>query len=165
METEDRPSWARLTWDQTWMSMAEAIAGRSWCSRGGVGAVIVDPRNRIVAVGYTAPPANYPEMGPCRTFCERAIHGPQADTLLSYSDCVSIHAEANALLVCDRADRLGGTIYTTSDVCWNCAKLIANSGLKRVVARDTQHEHRNPQHSYDLLCRCDIAVNLIGSKA
>lgn len=142
------------------MIMAQAIAGRSHCSRGGVGAVIVDPRNRIVAVGYTGPPANFPETGPCSGFCERAIYGPHSDTLISYADCVSIHAEANALLVCDRTDRLGGTIYTTSDVCWSCAKLIANSGLKRVVARDTQHEHRNPQHSYDLLRSCGITVNL-----
>ena len=153
----------RLTWDESWISMAHAIAGRSNCSRGGVGAVIVDPRNRIVAVGYTGPPANFPDTGPCAGFCERAINGPKLDTTLSYADCVSIHAEANALLVCDRTDRLGGTIYTTSDVCWNCAKLIANSGLKRVVACDTNRGYRKPQNSYDLLRKCEIAVDLIGS--
>lgn len=149
------------TWDQTWMKMADAIALRSRCSRGGVGAVIVDPRNRIVAVGYTGPPAGFPTQGSCDGFCDRAIYGPQLDTLISYADCVSIHAEANSLLVCDRADRLGGTIYSTSDICWSCAKLIANSGLSRVVARDTHHEHRSPVHSYNLLRKCGIDVDLV----
>lgn len=151
----------RSSWDVTWMSMADSISCRSRCTRGGVGAVIVDPRNRIVAVGYTGPPADFPNDGACIDFCDRARYGPQSDTLISYADCVSIHAEANALLVCDRADRIGGTIYSTSDVCWSCAKLIANSGLKRVVAVDTQHEHRHSSFSYDFLRKCGIQVDTV----
>lgn len=51
--------------------------------------------------------------------------------------CVSLHAEANALVVCDRTQRELGTIYTTSIPCYDCAKLIANSGLARVVYLET----------------------------
>jgi deoxycytidylate deaminase len=50
-----------------------------------------------------------------------------------YDDCPSLHAEANALLSAERSERLGGTIYVTSAICFGCAKLIANSGLVSVV--------------------------------
>jgi len=151
----------RSSWDDTWMSVARSIAKRSRCVRGQIGAVVVDPRNRVVAVGYTGPPAGYPDEGPCSDFCERAIYGPRADTLKSYSDCCSIHAEQNSLLVCDRTDRVGGTIYSTSDVCWSCAKMIANSGLSRVVVQVTHSDYRDPERSYELLRMCGLEVKLV----
>jgi deoxycytidylate deaminase len=52
--------------------------------------------------------------------------------------CPTLHAEANALSVCDRSQREGGTIYVTSAPCFSCAKLITNSGLTRVVYRDSE---------------------------
>lgn len=76
-----------------------------------------------------------------------------------YSDCPTLHAEANALSVCDRAQREGGTIYTTSHICFPCAKLIANSGLSTVVIRPAKiAEHRTPQNSYDFLESCGLTV-------
>lgn len=52
--------------------------------------------------------------------------------------CISLHAEANAIAVCDRDQRESGTIYTTSTPCLECAKLIANSGIGAVVYRETK---------------------------
>jgi len=77
-----------------------------------------------------------------------------------YQDCPALHAEANALMVCDRKDREGGTIYVTSGVCWGCAKLIANSGLSTVVVDATTYEknHRNTEKSYSFLEQCGITV-------
>lgn len=154
----------RASWDQTWLAIARAMALRSRCDRDQVGAVVVDPMNRVVATAYNGPPASFPESplanGGCRGFCHRAIQGPQPTTLVSYEDCPSLHAEANALMVCDRRDRLGGTIYTTSDICWSCAKLIANSGLARVVVpRDHEHDYRSSHASYEFLRRCRITVD------
>lgn len=61
----------------------------------------------------------------------------------------------------DRSKREGGTIYVTSHVCFGCAKLIANSGLARVVVSTTdEHAHRNPQASYRFLIECGIKVDL-----
>lgn len=51
--------------------------------------------------------------------------------------CPSLHAEANALSVCDRSQREGGTIYVTSVPCYDCAKLITNSGLSKIVYKIT----------------------------
>lgn len=52
--------------------------------------------------------------------------------------CPTLHAEANALSVCDRSQREGGTMYVTSAPCFPCAKLIANSGLARLVYLDSE---------------------------
>ena len=149
----------RPTWDQTFMAVAEAVAKRSLCTRAQVGAVITDTTNRIVATGVNGPPAGYKHGAqPCNTWCRRVGSlTPEPD----YSDCVTIHAESNALLYSDRSLRLGGTIYITSHPCWGCAKLIANSGVARVVvASDAAHNHRDPLASYRFLVECGLRVEL-----
>jgi len=168
----------RPSWDDTWMRVAWDVSERSRCVRDKVGAVIVDASNRIVATGYNGPPAGFgsslaevihqivqdphPETT-CDTFCERGMHGPASPH--SYGDCVALHAEANAIAFCDRREREGGTIYVTGPVCWDCAKLIANSGLTRAaVLSDAIRAYREPERSYDLMRRCGLAVEEIGDR-
>lgn len=149
----------RLSWDETWLNMAFSIAKRSRCVRDQVGAVIVDWENRIVAVSYNGPPAGWPFDDYCNDFCPRAQHGPQSK---EYEDCPSLHAEANGLMVCDRTSRMNGTIYITSAVCFSCAKLIANSGLERVVVPENSQQknlHRQSLQSYNFLKNCGIEVD------
>lgn len=116
----DRPSW-----DNTWMQVAKTVAQRSLCTAMRVGAVIVDSGNRIMATGYNGPPAGFPNH-----YCPREH---SKDHRKDFSDCIANHAEANALLYSDRTLREGGTIYITAEPCHYCAKLIASSGLARVV--------------------------------
>jgi deoxycytidylate deaminase len=132
------------------MALAEIMSERSRCTRGGVGAVIVSPTNRIVATGYTGPAAGYMDKHPtCQAVCPRALKDEPPS---HYHDCISIHAEANALIFCDRRDREGGTMYTTSQVCWDCAKMIANSGLHKLVYREVANvEHREPESSIEYI--------------
>lgn len=126
--------------------MAKVVSKRSPCVLRQAGAVVVSFDNRLIAVGYNGMPAGMrPPIEPlihehrllthdCRDYCERSRDGDAGRTN-SYENCFSIHAEANALLVCDRRDREGGTIYMYPGIsCWDCAKWIANSGLTRVVA-------------------------------
>jgi dCMP deaminase len=153
----------RPTWDATWMQVAETIGLRSRCSRAKIGAVIVDTQKRVAATGYNGPAASLMLNGECINWCERA----QGKTELTsaYEGCPSIHAEANALLYVDRSAVEGGTIYVTSAPCMQCAKLISNSGLKRVVAivRD-EDAHRKPEVVLDYLVRCNITVETIKDK-
>lgn len=154
----------RATWDETWMTIAHGMAQRSRCVRSKIGAVIVDPSNRVVATSYNGPPAPYPvhETELCFDFCERGANGPSEHTCISYEDCPALHAEANALMVCDRTPRLNGTIYITDHVCFNCAKLIANSGLKRVaIGAHKAADHRIPERSYDFLIDCKLTVDFV----
>lgn len=125
-----------LSWDEVWLEVAEAMSFRSKCANRQVGAVIVDRANRVVATGYNGQPANYSyvhKSGTCADFCPRSDASEEERRDGSYDDCIAIHAEANALLFADRSHYEGGTIYITNPPCFNCAKLIANSGLKRVV--------------------------------
>lgn len=153
---------ARPSWDQTWMQMAISIAGRSRCTRAQHGAVIVDEFNRIITTGYNGPAADFPTLTEfCSGWCRRSQYGPENP--LSYSDCPAIHAEANALLHCDRNEREGGTIYVNGVPCMDCAKLIANSGLARVVVLDDQRDYRAPTKSLDHLKVCNLKVDVHGT--
>lgn len=147
------------------MMVAKTMGQRSKCVRDGVGAVIVSFDNRVVATGYNGPPAGLPAISnDCRNWCPRSKMGPLS-TNPQYDDCVSLHAEANALMVCDRRDREGGSIFVSSGVCFNCAKLIANSGLKFVYVWDevseTRHAYRNCKRSYDFMRSCGLHVEVM----
>lgn len=159
----------RPTWDQTWLNVATVVAQRSLCVRDQVGAVIVDPRNRIVATGFNGPPSGFVHNGqPCAHWCKRVMMAQMSEKhglALDYSDCPSSHAESNALSVCDRSVREGGIIYVTSQVCFGCAKMIANSGLSQVVIRETpKRDYRDPDKSYDFLEKCGITVVTVESR-
>lgn len=150
----------RPTWDSTWLEVAETVARRSRCSRAQMGAVIVSQDNHVVATGYNGPAATWPESGECINWCERAQGKTALDNL--YDGCPAIHAEANALLYVDRSRSLGGTIYIVSAPCMQCAKLISNSGIVRVVCRLKQADmHRNPYGVLDYLRKCNIEVTVI----
>ncbi len=151
----------RMTLDEIWMEVAVTISKRSRCSRARIGAVIIDNNKRIMATGYNGPAATYDaaKNGYCIDWCERA----KGLTNLSgaYDGCPSIHAEANALLFSDRAAIRGATIYITSAPCMQCAKLISNSGILKVVtiirAQDT---HRSPETAIEYLRNCNIEVTV-----
>lgn len=152
----------RASWDETWMSVAGDIALRSPCIRRQAGVVVVDATNRLVATGYNGFPstrATNPVACHDMGGCDRSRLGVKDPH--SYTDCLSIHAEANALLFCDRRDREGGTIYITTNLCWECAKLVCNSGLKRVVMR-VDAAYRPVDQVAQLLDECRIELTLWG---
>lgn len=171
----------RPTWDETWMAVALTIGQRSTCVRDKVGAVVVTAGNRIVDTGYNGPPAGWQPIhsDACTVWCPRAaaahwiaqshgedlpaivtqdaFHGPLDD----YSDCPSLHAEANALMFSDRRLREGGTIYVSSGTCSGCAKLVANSGLARAVYMSTNSERRDSERWYQFLRDCGLDVYIM----
>lgn len=119
--------------------------------------------NSTTWVGYNGPPANFPHHGQdCRSWCPRSQYAGRRSP--TYEDCPAIHAEANALLKFDRNVGRNGWIYTNSDVCMGCAKLIANSGLKGVVVGQditVDTSHRSPDRVYDFLKYCGLEVHLV----
>lgn len=154
--------------------MARVLARRSLCVRDQVGAIIVDKNDKVIGEGYNGP-ARYTkhDQRPCDNWCPRAQYhaegGKYTEVTLEgsphrmrrpdYSDCPSLHAEANALMASDRSLRVGGTIYITSHPCHACAKLIANSGLTGVyVGHDGQHEYRRSQQVYAYLMDLGVRV-------
>jgi dCMP deaminase len=125
-----------------------------------MGAVIISKDQRIAATGYNGSAATFPGEGSCINWCERAKGTAPLDNF--YDACPAIHAEANALLYVDRSRVENGTIYITSPPCIQCAKLISNSGISRVVC-EIGHEdaHRNPVTSIEYLRKCSITIRTV----
>lgn len=154
---------ARPSWDETWMAVADEIAKRSLCVGRQVGAVIVDANNRIVATGYNGPPAEFSTGGKrCGEWCQRQRER-QSGAPLSYGlTCPTIHAELNALVFADRRDYENGTLYVTAACCGDCGKVVANSGVARVVMRlDERDAHRLPHDTIGFIRGCGIDVRTV----
>lgn len=150
---------SRPSWDEVWMTVADTVALRSRCSRAQIGAVVVSKDQRISSTGYNGPAATFPEEGECMNWCARARGETPLDNV--YDSCPSIHAEANALLYVDRSRVEGGTVYITDAACIQCAKLISNSGISRVVMRvSTIAAHRNPEATIEYFAKCGIDVTI-----
>lgn len=151
----------RPDWDTVWMSVAYAISQRSRCDSRQIGAAIVSADNSYVVVGYNGPPASFdvPAGSTCADWCPRRQNDDQTR---DYANCVTVHAETNAIARADRTRIDGGALYVTSSICWDCAKVVANSGVSRVVARVdwSRDAHRNPERAISFLRQCGIEVEV-----
>ena len=104
----------------------------STCSKRQYFAVVLAPNRRVAGIGYNGSP---PGMAHCIDgACPRAQEGSAPGS--SYDNCISQHAEQGALLWSDPSLRLGGTLIVNGPPCMTCAKLIASSGVRRVVHWD-----------------------------
>lgn len=112
----------RASWDEYFMNIAREVATRSTCDRKHVGAVIERDRS-ILATGYNGSIRGLPH-------CDDEGH------LMEEGHCVrTVHAEANAIVQAARNGMRieGASIYVTASPCWGCFRLIANSGIVRIV--------------------------------
>jgi dCMP deaminase len=147
----------RLTWDQTWLEFAEVMSKRSRCTRSMVGAVVVAKDQTVVSTGYNGPPRGFPGEGSCKNWCPRSRgDSPPSPT---YDDCPAAHAEANAIARADYSRMQGATIYISTSPCRGCAKLLANSGIIRVVyVHESGREYRHVDETEAFLRHCGIKV-------
>lgn len=120
-------------WDARFMEMAKLVAGWSSCYQTNrqVGAVIVRDK-RILTTGYNGASSGILSCKE-RGECLRKKLGIESGTRQEI--CYAVHAEQNAIV---QAAKLGvsvdgATIYVTHQPCSICAKMIINSGIKRVV--------------------------------
>ena len=121
----------RASWDQYFMAIAAQVATRSTCDRKHVGAVVVRDR-MILTTGYNGSIRGAPH-------CDEEGH------LMEDGHCVrTVHAEANAIVQAARNGvRIeGADIYVTASPCFNCFKLIANSGIGRIVFGEFYRDER-----------------------
>ena len=108
-----------LELDKRYLRIAKIWAENSYCTRRKVGALIVKDK-MIISDGYNGTPAGFENV------CEL-----EDGTTKPYV----LHAEANAITKIARSGNSseGATIYVTTSPCIECAKLIIQSGIKRVV--------------------------------
>lgn len=106
--------------DNRYLRMATIWAENSYCKRRQVGAIIVKDK-MIISDGYNGTPAGFENI--CED--ENNVTKPYV-----------LHAEANAItkVACSHNSSLGATMYVTTSPCIECAKLIIQAGIKRVVS-------------------------------
>lgn len=116
METQEKK---QELLDKRYMRMAEIWAENSYCQRRKVGALIVKNK-MIISDGYNGTPSGFENV--CED--ENNITYPYV-----------LHAEANAITKIARSNNSseGATLYVTASPCIECAKLIIQAGIKRVV--------------------------------
>lgn len=105
--------------DSRYLRMAQIWAENSYCKRRQVGALLVKDK-MIISDGYNGTPVGFENV------CE-----DEDDHTKPYV----LHAEANAITKVAQSNNSsnGATLYVTSSPCIECAKLIIQSGIKRVV--------------------------------
>ena len=126
--------------DIRYMRMAHIWAENSYCQRRKVGALIVKDK-MIISDGYNGTPAGFENI--CED--EDGLTKPYV-----------LHAEANAITKIARSNNNsdGATLYVTASPCIECAKLIVQAGIKRVI----YSEKYRLTDGIDLLERAGVQV-------
>lgn len=126
--------------DQRYLRMARIWAENSYCKRRQVGCLVVKDK-MIISDGYNGTPSGFENV------CE---------TPENVTKPYVLHAEANAITKLARSANSsdGATLYVTAAPCLECAKLIIQSGIKRVI----YSEHYRLEDGVDLLRRAGIEV-------
>ena len=133
----------QLMLDRRYIKMALIWAENSYCKRRKVGALIVKEK-MIISDGYKGTPAGFENI------CE-----DEDNHTFPYV----LHAEANAITKVARSNNSseGATLYVTSSPCIECAKLIIQAGIRRVVFS----EHYRLHDGIDLLEQAGIQVDFV----
>ena len=129
--------------DRRYMRMATIWAENSYCERRKVGALVVKDK-MIISDGYNGTPSGFENV--CED--ENKVTKPYV-----------LHAEANAITKIARSNNNseGATLYVTASPCIECAKLIIQAGIKRVV----YGEKYRLTDGIDLLERAGITVEYL----
>ena len=129
--------------DLSYLRMAQVWSENSYCVRRKVGALIVKDK-MIISDGYNGTPSGFENI--CED--ENGITKPYV-----------LHAEANAISKVAQSGNSSkdATLYVTASPCMECAKLIIQAGIKRVVYRDSYRL----TDGIDLLVRAGIEVEQV----
>ena len=142
MENTDK----QLELDKRYMRMARIWAEKSYCVRRQVGALIVKDK-MIISDGYNGTPVGFENV------CENED---------GFTKPYVLHAEANAITKIARSNNNsnGATLYVTTSPCIECAKLIIQAGIVRVVYGEEYHI----MDGIDLLKRAGVEVVYLKDK-
>ena len=138
-------------WDKYFMKIAETVALKSKDPSSKNGCVIVDPKKRVVSLGYNGMLQGADESK--MTLGERPM-----------KYYFSIHSEMNAILFAHQ-DLTGCTIYNRVATCENCLKYCLQAGIKRFVYKDLRvHSHSSdPSKSMTNVETDEAVIRLLSS--
>lgn len=138
-------------WDEYFMKIAETVALKSKDPSSKMGCVIVDPKKRVVSLGYNGMLQGADESK--MTLSERPM-----------KYYFAIHSEMNAVLFAHQ-DLTGCTIYNRVATCENCLKYCLQAGIKRFVYKDLRvHSHSSdPSKSMTNVETDEAVIRLLSS--
>ena len=138
----EEPAKERLR-DERYLRMARIWSENSYCERRRVGALIVKDKS-IISDGYNGTPSGFENL------CEDEE---------GHTKPYVLHAEANAITKVAKSGNSsdGATLYVTASPCIECAKLIIQAGIRRVV----YSEMYRYSDGIELLQKAGIGVDLI----
>ena len=133
--------------DERYLAMAKEWSKMSHAKRKKVGCLIVKDE-QIISDGYNGTPSGF------NNECEHDSYKNGLPILITKPEV--LHAESNALMKLARSTNSskGATIYCTYSPCFDCAKLIVQSGVKRFVYNET---YRNTE-GLDLLKKAGVKI-------
>lgn len=132
-------------YDIAYMKMAMAISELSYAKRKKVGSIIVSPEGQVISQGFNGTPTGFDNC------CEDVM----TDGTLKTKPEV-LHSESNAISKCAKfsSSTKGATLYVTLSPCIDCAKLIIQSEINKVVYLEDYRDNAG----LDLLRRCGITI-------
>lgn len=134
----------RISKDNYYLDIAQAVSKRSTCIRRKYGAVLVK-NDRIISTGYNGSckgDINCTDTGKCK---RQDLNIPAGER---YELCKAVHAEMNAVINADKADMEGSTLYLYLDShmeensnmevkpCLLCSRVLKNAGVISIVTMD-----------------------------
>lgn len=143
MTTKQHYTQKQALLDYRYLRMARIWAENSYCIRRKVGALVVKDQ-MIISDGFNGTPSGFENK------CE-----DDNNITLPYV----LHAEANAITKLARSSNNsdGSTLYVTASPCIECAKLIIQAGIRRVVYA----EKYRLEDGLDLLRKAGVEVQYL----
>lgn len=151
---ENRPDW-----DEYFMGIVRAVAERATCDRGKSGCVIARDK-RLLTTGYVGAPAGLPHCDEVGHQMKTMVHEDGTHT----QHCVrTSHAEENAIIQAARhgISLQNATIYCKMTPCYHCAKMIINSGIKRVVCEKDYHASKDTK---EIFKKAEIVLTILSDE-
>lgn len=129
-----------IEYDIAYMKMADIFGQLSYAQRNKVGCIILTDEGQIISQGFNGTPKG---MHNCCEFTE-ILEEHDADGHVHECEVLKtkpevLHAESNAIVKCAKSgygSTNNCTLYVTLSPCFDCAKLIIQAGIKRVVYKD-----------------------------
>jgi dCMP deaminase len=120
----------RPSWDDYFIEITRVVASRSTCLRRQVGAIIVKDK-RILSSGYNGAPSGLPHCSEVGCLREQ-LSVPSGER---HELCRGLHAEQNAVIqgAVHGVSLAGGTVYSTTQPCVLCSKMLINAQIRKIV--------------------------------
>lgn len=143
----------QLELDHTFLEMAYVFANLSKAKRRKVGCIIVKD-GQVISNGFNGTPSGFNNQ--CE---EQVFRYDVGDCYVLQTKAEVLHAESNALMKIARSTNssIGSTMYLTCSPCFECAKLIIQSGIIRLVYKEDYRK----KDGIDLLRLTDIIIEKI----